>query len=533
MKTGIKILTSILLIIVFFNQKSACQISPGDLAEAHAYLEGMSNCTQCHTLGSKVSNEKCLACHTEIKDRVDQKKGYHSSSGVIDKNCVSCHNDHHGKTFEIIRFEKEAFDHKLTGYLLEGAHSKKKCADCHKKEFIASQKLKDKKYSTYLGLETSCKSCHADYHENTLSANCTDCHGMDAFKPALKFDHNKARFRLAGKHQATECIKCHKMETRGSKQVQKFTGIPFASCTNCHVDVHKDKFGQDCRQCHNEESFHSVAGMSDFDHNKTNFKLENKHQAVSCKLCHKAALTDPVKHSLCSDCHVDYHNKQFVKPDQSPDCSACHSTNGFKGSSFTIERHNTSVFPLEGAHVATPCFACHLKTEKWNFREVGMRCNDCHPDIHNTYIDTKYYPGSDCKICHTAERWGAVTFDHGTTGYILAGGHTKPTCRACHFDTDPEGKTTQKFAELTTSCLQCHKDTHAGQFEVEGVSDCTRCHDYENWKAGKFDHNTARFVLDGKHKNVACIKCHKPVQQGELTVVQYKLNEFKCETCHH
>jgi hypothetical protein len=135
-------------------------------------------------------------------------------------------------------------------------------------------------------------------------------------------------------------------------------------------------------------------------------------------------------------------------------------------------------------------------------------------------------------MCHTTERWGIVNFDHASTGYLLAGGHTKPTCRACHFNTNDEGKTTQRFSDLTSDCLECHLDKHAGQFVIEGVNDCSRCHVFDHWKASKFDHNTARFVLDGRHKNVACEKCHKPTQQGELTIVQYKLNEFKCETCH-
>ncbi|MCC6726954.1 MAG: hypothetical protein IT258_20805, partial [Saprospiraceae bacterium] len=42
----------------------------------------MSNCTQCHDLGDKVSNNKCLACHKEIKSLVDKKRGYHASKDV-------------------------------------------------------------------------------------------------------------------------------------------------------------------------------------------------------------------------------------------------------------------------------------------------------------------------------------------------------------------------------------------------------------------------------------------------------------------
>jgi hypothetical protein len=522
----------LLLIPLILGCPLFAQISPGDLAEPHSALEGMSNCTQCHTLGAKISNEKCLACHTEIKERVDANKGYHSSTGVAGKTCVACHNDHHGRTFEIIRFEKEKFDHNLAGYKLEGAHSKKACGDCHKADYIKDPQIKKKKYSSYLGLNSSCTSCHKDYHQNTLSQNCSECHTFEAFKPASKFDHNNAKFKLAGKHQLTDCIKCHKPEIRDGKQFQKFTGIPYANCTNCHTDVHKNQFGQDCRQCHSEESFHIIRGMENFDHNLTEFKLIDKHQLVSCKSCHKTALTDPINHDRCADCHADYHNNQFAKQGISPDCSACHNTIGFAYFSYTLEQHNVSPFPLEGAHVATPCFECHKKTEKWNFREIGIHCKDCHPDIHNPYLDKIYYPENNCKVCHSVESWRNINFDHNKTKFTLEGTHQRQTCRTCHFKKDEAGNINQRFSGLTSTCATCHQDVHRNQFEIEGITDCARCHGFDNWKDEKFDHNTARFVLDGKHINVACEKCHKIVSEGDLTYVQYKLNEFKCESCH-
>jgi nitrate/TMAO reductase-like tetraheme cytochrome c subunit len=532
MRTRIRIFASIMILTAICGYHGFAQISPGDLSDVHSQLEGMSNCTQCHSLGDKVSDDKCLACHTEIKERIDQNKGYHSSSEVRGKSCFTCHNDHHGKTFEIIRFEKNQFNHDLAGYKLLGAHSKKACEACHKPEYIKDQKIKNKKYHSYLGLHTDCLACHADYHENTLSKNCTDCHDYEAFKPALKFDHNNTKFKLVGKHAAVSCTKCHKFEIKDGREVKKFVVIPFASCTNCHTDVHKNQFGPDCRQCHNEESFHTIQGMADFDHNKTRFPLVDKHQTISCKLCHKTALTDPVKHDRCSDCHIDYHTNQFSKQGITPDCSACHSTKGFAGSSYTIEKHNESVFPLEGAHLATPCFACHQKTEKWNFREIGIRCSDCHTDIHDSYIDKKYYPEANCKNCHSVVKWSEINFDHATTDFPLAGAHLNQTCRTCHFIKNSDGNVNQRFFSLTSNCTDCHKDVHAAQFENNGVTNCTQCHGFDNWKNSKFDHNTARFVLDGRHKDVACIKCHKPVQAGDLTYIQYKLNDFKCEDCH-
>lgn len=533
MSRGMKSSFNLFILLIVLNSRVLAQISPGDLASVHSDLEGMSNCTHCHTLGDKVSDEKCLACHTEIKERVDAGKGYHSSSAIKGKACVTCHNDHHGRAFEIIRFEKDKFDHNQAGYELSGAHSKKSCTDCHKVEFISDPKIKKKKYASYLGLNTSCLTCHADYHQNTLSKTCTDCHSYDAFKPASKFSHDKAKFKLVGKHQALECTKCHKVEVKEGKQFQKFTGIPYSNCTNCHTDVHKNQFGQDCRQCHNEESFHQVAGMDNFDHNKTVFPLLDKHQAVNCKSCHKAAFTDPVRHTRCADCHADYHNNQFAKQGISPDCSACHNTKGFALFSYSTEQHNETIFPLEGAHLATPCFDCHKKTEKWSFKEIGIRCNDCHADVHDNYLDKKYYPEADCKNCHSMASWQEVSFDHNKTAFTLQGAHLNQSCRTCHFRKDQEGNIVQKFSGLSGNCLNCHKDVHAKQFDIEGVTDCLHCHAFNNWKAEKFDHNTARFVLDGKHINVACEKCHKTVQSGDLTYVQYILNDFKCEDCHH
>lgn len=532
MKIWIEILANIIVLALISGFNATGQISPGDLSEVHAHLEGMSNCTQCHILGDKVSDDKCLACHTEIKDRITKQKGYHSSSDTRGKSCVVCHNDHHGRNFEIIRFEKEKFDHSLAGYDLVGAHSRKKCVDCHKSEFITDQKIKNKKYPSYLGLNTSCLSCHTDYHQNTLSRECLNCHDYEAFKPASRFDHNKTKFQLAGKHQAVECLKCHKIETKNGEQVQKFAGVPFANCTNCHKDMHNNLFGQDCRQCHSEESFHTIKGMQNFDHNKTDFKLEDKHQTVSCKSCHKTALTDPLKHERCTDCHIDYHKNQFARQDNSPDCSSCHSTKGFTGSRFTIEQHNTGIFPLRGGHLATPCFACHKKTETWNFREIGIRCNDCHADIHAPNLDKKYYPESSCNSCHSEISWSTINFDHSKTGFALAGAHLNQTCRACHFVKESEGVVNQRFSGLSSSCTNCHKDVHVSQFEINGVTDCNQCHEFYNWKAVKFDHNKARFTLDGQHKNVACNKCHRIVLADDITYVQYKLNSYACKDCH-
>ncbi|MEJ2594037.1 MAG: cytochrome C, partial [bacterium] len=390
------------------------QLSPGDLAEVHAHLEGLSNCTKCHVLNQKVSNEKCLDCHKMLNNRISQGKGYHASSEISGRDCISCHSDHHGRKFEMIRFDTASFDHRLTGYLLEGAHMNVACSQCHRDEHISDPEIRKRKRS-YLGLQTECLSCHEDYHNGTLASNCLECHTPSTFEQAPRFDHDQAAFPLKGKHREVACEKCHPRAEPDGTGGMKFKGLSFTQCTDCHKDVHQGKFGSDCKNCHTEDSFHMIIGMNRFDHSKTGYPLEGKHQFVTCEKCHTSGYSTPMKHGRCMDCHDDYHESQFRKDNILPDCADCHTLDGFQPSLYTVEDHLKNQFPLEGAHLATPCFSCHKKQEKWQFRDIGIRCVDCHEDIHQPYLSRKYYPEQNCKSCHSLESWKQIGFDHNQT----------------------------------------------------------------------------------------------------------------------
>ena len=521
-----------LLLLLFVGCKMSTPISPGELAEAHAHLEGTGNCTECHTMGKRVSNNKCLDCHKDINQRIEQKSGYHASKEVTSEKCIKCHSDHHGKNFQIIKFDEEKFDHSLTGYKLEGAHAKNKCVDCHKKEFVIEEKVKEKKRKTFMGLGQGCLVCHDDFHQKTLADNCLECHVFDEFTSAKNFKHDQTEFTLIGKHIDVECVKCHALEKRNGKDFQVFSGVEFGNCTNCHKDQHDNKFGQDCKKCHTEESFHMIKGENDFDHSKTNFALQGKHLHVDCKTCHKGAYTNPLRHNYCKDCHADEHKGQLVKNGKSPDCKDCHRLDGFQTTYYTQDQHNKSIFPLKGAHIATPCLECHKKGKDWSFRNIGKSCVDCHDNIHKTYISEKYYPKQTCTSCHNENMWKAVAFDHTKTEFDLLGAHKNQSCRACHFKSSGGGNYNQQFSSLSTNCDQCHTDVHYKQFDKNDITDCARCHGFVNWQAGKFNHDNTAFKLDGKHINVSCAKCHKDVQNGSNTFTLYKIKDYRCEDCH-
>jgi len=519
------------LIGILANFNIYAQISPGELSKAHANLEGLSKCTSCHVLGKDVENAKCLKCHTEIAELINLKKGYHASKEVSNQNCWKCHGEHFGRKFQIIRFDEKKFDHSKSGFVLKGKHKTIKCEKCHNPNLINNKKLK-KKEKTFLGLETNCASCHEDVHQNTLGKNCENCHNEEKFKPAVKFNHNKAKFKLTGSHKKVKCDKCHKIINKNGKKFQKFTNVKFSSCNSCHKDPHKGKFGKKCSSCHNTVSFKKVNNLKGFNHSKTNFPLIGKHRKVKCETCHKGGLSYRPKYQFCYNCHSDYHNGEFKNQNGIRDCSYCHSEKGFSASTFTIKMHDKTHFKLENAHIAVPCFSCHKKENKWHFKIKGDKCIACHSNVHGSKISGKYFDENKCQSCHSTLSWNSVKFDHHSTGFDLLGAHKKVNCKSCHFKKDGSGKTEQHFSDLNSNCSQCHNDVHYGQFTSGKSETCTKCHTFDNWKPALFDHNKTRFILDGAHVKVACSQCHRLKERNGVQFIQYKIEDVRCISCH-
>jgi hypothetical protein len=57
----------LVLSLIAIPSVAVCQISPGELSAAHASLEGIGNCTACHTLGKTIDDNRCLGCHEELR----------------------------------------------------------------------------------------------------------------------------------------------------------------------------------------------------------------------------------------------------------------------------------------------------------------------------------------------------------------------------------------------------------------------------------------------------------------------------------
>lgn len=509
------------------------QISPGKLTKAHTSLEGIGNCTACHDLGAKVSEQKCLDCHKPLKTRIAQQKGFHVSKDVKGKECISCHSEHHGVKFEMIRFDKNKFNHNLTGYELKGAHKKvEDCAKCHFDDHIADFKLKQNK-NTYLGLDPKCISCHEDYHQKTMDNDCAKCHNFDKFAPATLFNHNKTAFPLNGGHANVDCAKCHKVEFKNGKKFQQFADVPFKNCNACHKDPHNGEFGTDCKSCHSVESFSKMKSSAAFNHSLTGFNLEGKHKTIDCKKCHdsRPGTKDSykefagVKGITCLTCHDDVHESKLGK-----DCKSCHNQQSFvvKNVPSTFD-HNLTGYTLEGKHKVVDCRKCHT-TPYMTAPIVHDACKSCHQDYHKG--DFAGLPANECNVCHNTDGFVGSSFDferHEKSAFPLKGSHLATPCFACH----KKDGNQWKFRNIGSQCIDCHNNIHDGFISQKFIpkNDCTACHNNDNWASIQFDHKQTNFELKGKHQTTTCRSCHFETKNLQTTQHFISLNQ-QCASCH-
>jgi len=219
-------------------------LAPGPLIESHSKLE-KADCLECHDAGKGVPNDKCLACHKELKASVEKKKTFHGQ--LANKNCIECHTDHKGRDFDSTNFNHKTFDHSKTGQPLSGKHKQIRCIECHKE---TREKFSvRKKEPRFLGLMANCTSCHKKddvhlYQNDFAKKDCNECHNDIRWKDAKNFDHAKvSSFKLEGKHQEMKCAKCHTPEgDKKGPSIYKWPKLAEQNCLSCHANFHKNKY---------------------------------------------------------------------------------------------------------------------------------------------------------------------------------------------------------------------------------------------------------------------------------------------------
>jgi hypothetical protein len=545
--------------------------SPGPLTKAHAHIDGKDHCQDCHVGSRDLTNDKCLACHKPIGERIQARKGLHASSKAFGKPCQDCHTDHKGLGKDILGFHvfggRDKFDHNaLTPFVLDGKHQTTKCDDCHKQKTQTG-------FKTYLKASEQCVGCHDNPHGDLREPmrRCERCHDARNWRMLDKanFDHDRdTRYPLEKKHQGVTCVACHAKKKGNEPPNSKAPAPPVVigpgggyqkltfrwatwgfDCTPCHDNVHGTSlFGQKaCKVCHSAKT---EWAKTFFDHNRrTKFPLDGAHadpKKATCYSCHKKD-EKKAPSKVCETCHPDVHKDRFDKT--STDCGACHTANNWP-TDLKFDHNKMTKFPLSGAHANADCRACHRGKGPSDYENVSnliekrgkgtfVQCMGCH---RHENVHKKQYTNDKCLDCHkmagiVETKPRAINEFHGPNSrFPLTEGHKGVECIKCH-----PGNV---FTETPLQCgPKCHADDlHKGTLG----NDCLSCHSGGKWEARLFDHDTkTNWPLVGNHKDVLCEGCHPKRNfannrnKGVFCINCHRKDDVhggalgdRCENCH-
>jgi hypothetical protein len=331
-----------------------------------------------------------------------------------------------------------------------------------------------------------------------LEADCGNCHN-----------------RTDRTQQRALCLDCHKDVAADIGERRGFHGlrteVASAQCKACH----SDHLGRNARIV--------AAPTQEFDHARTDFRLDGAHRGAACSSCHVAGKRFREAPSRCVDCHEkqEPHQRKL-----GTDCASCHDTTRWSAMHFD---HDKTRFALQSRHAEIPCAACHAGN-RWKNTPAG--CASCHApdDVH------RGERGNACADCHTQKSWSDTRFDHEKeTGFALNGAHKTAVCQSCH----RSGRFQDK---LPKDCAGCHAaiDMHAGRMGTK----CEACHDVSHWKPADFEHERdSKFALLGAHAKLGCHSCHvsdvTKQKPGRECIACHRAQDVHagtlgaaCETCH-
>ncbi|MEW6366345.1 MAG: hypothetical protein AB1714_17105 [Acidobacteriota bacterium] len=444
-------------------------------------------CVSCH-ISPGATPTACESCH--MKRRQDDP-----FRGRLGLACAQCHNTGGWSPVQ--------FDHGArTGFALVSEHSGLRCQACHPGQIEA--------------VTSTCAGCHMkDYdwartppHKAIgLSTDCRVCHFPgDGAWSAGRYTHRS--YQPLGRHSAAACDACH--------SGGRYAGLS-QECYACHKPDYdrtqnpnhiKVGFSTDCVLCHRAGDSSWTQGR--FDH--SGFPLQGGHVGLACESCHEGGKYSGLS-TDCYSCHrADYDsttNPNHKTAGFPTDCIVCHKATDTRWEQGRFD-HNSSDFPLQGAHAKLACESCH---KGGKYSGLSPDCYSCHKADYDGTTDPNHrtagFPTS-CVVCHKATdtNWNQGKFDHANTGFALQGAHTKLACESCH-----KGGI---YTGLSPDCYSCHKADYDGttnpNHKTAGFpTSCIVCHKATdtNWNQGKFDHSNTGFTLQGAHTKLACASCHK------------------------
>lgn len=473
---------------------------------AHATI---TECSSCHSGNYTSTPNVCEGCHME---EYNQTTNPQHSSVQFPTDCQECHTE--------TAWMPSTFNHDGQYFpIYSGEHNGEwnVCSDCH---------TNPSNYGQY-----SCIDCHehnqADMNEKHSgiqgyiynSPSCFACHPDGSANGA--FNHGTTGFPLTGAHVDISCINCHPSGYIGTSSV----------CFDCHetdfnqsVNPNHLQSGipQSCAECHTTNPGWAPATFP--IHNQY-YQLNGAHALISnnCASCHQGNYINTP--NTCSGCHMPDYNAttdpNHIQQQFPTDCMICHDETAWQPSTFN---HNSTSFPLTGAHTGASCNDCHDE----GYTGTSTVCFDCHEPAYNLSLNPNHLAiniPNTCADCHTTlPGWAPATFPIHNQYYQLNGAHAiiANNCSSCHngnYNTTPN------------TCAGCHIDdynqtTNPPHASAQFPTDCLECHTETAWVPSTFDHDNQYFpIYSGQHQGEwsTCSECH---------INPNDYSQFSCITCH-
>src|SRR6266550_2438671 len=503
-------------------------------------LRGMHEkvyCTECHFRPVFTDvGKNCADCHADIHRR------------QFGANCAQCH------TVNGWNVSVQAIQNHFNRFPLLGAHAVVQCDECHKSAAVGQ----------YQGLSTACSSCHMAEFQRTatiggsvpnhvtssfFSGPCENCHtSVDTWQTA-NFNHALTGFPLTNGHANVPCTSCHI-----NNNYNLTTTLNQCGNSGCHSTtwqqtnnpVHSSAGPQfaaaNCAVCHNTVSWTTAI----FDHSQTGFALTGMHispsptPCVSCHVSNNYTLTA----TACYGCHLTDWQSTAKLGTSVPNhmtsgypttCESCHTTTSWQGAVFN---HNTTPFPLTGAHVTVACNLCHTSstpppldcytchTAKWQSTVTLALTNSSVPN----HLTAGFVPAT-CASCHTTSSWLGAVFNHSATRFPLTGAHTTVACNLCHLSSTPpplDCASCHNAQWQSTATLGGSVPNHlAADAAAAGIlqTTCASCHSTTSWLGATFTHSW--FNVNHGNAGGVCLTCHlNSLSAGATYTV------FQCTGCH-
>jgi len=455
------------------------------------------------------AKESCLNCHSNTTSM----DNFHD---IKTMGCASCHGGNKNSTIK----EQAHKNMVLNPARLE--HAKIFCSKCHKdivkrvsnsimntqsgildvlkfqfketktiKQSSGINSLKDKLVSKQTLAENHfsklCAACHINQKEDIFKqytprgGGCSDCHRVNKSKiiknDSLKIIHAKFTTKIPSQN----CLKCHNRSNRiGLSYFGKFEsegyGTPYIHGKLSHkldksrsyydlpADVHHQKGGLDCIDCHSE-----VGVMGD---GKKHLHMEDALD-ISCKDCHKPIFKKSVNYPKASLLNALNGNFALAKEiavtakKGTPLYNVAKDKNSTviyrkrDGKKFIINKLSNNPYHTQAMHKRLDCTACH---SKWI-----PSCYGCH-EVY--FKDGKQYDWIKHKKTKGAWmelrsylRYESPTLAIGYNKKIMP---TAPGCQVLMNIYDNNGT----FSKPYHSFAYATWDPHTTSKEARGCIDC-------------------------------------------------------------